>query len=73
MVDLPDLTGAEIYIETQDPPIAGGRWYVLPDDTVLYQRPDGGFNPTVVLTASTLRSSPSWRRADVVPAGYTSR
>jgi hypothetical protein len=60
-VDLPDLTGAEIYVETQDPPVAGGRWYVLPNNTVLYQRSDGGFNPTAIVLAHTLRTSSSWR------------
>jgi hypothetical protein len=60
-VDLPDLTGAEIYVETQDPPVAGGRWYVLASDAVLYQRSDGGFNPTAIVPAHTLRTSSSWR------------
>lgn len=60
-MDLPDLTGAEIYVETQDPPVAGGRWYVLAHDTVLYQRSDGGFNATAIVPAHTLRTNSSWR------------
>ena len=65
-MDLPDLTGAEIYIETQDPPIAGGRWYVLADNTVLYQRSDGEFNPTAIVAAQTLRTNSSWRSVSTV-------
>lgn len=65
-MDVADLAGAEIYVETADPPVAGGRWYVLSDDTVFYQRRDGGFNPTTVVPAATLRTNLSWRSAGVM-------
>jgi hypothetical protein len=58
----PDLTGAEIYVEASDRPIAGGRWYVLPDDTVAYQPPDGPLRPAST-PAATLRSDTTgWKR-----------
>lgn len=66
--DVPDLTGAEVYAEAGDRPVAGGRWHVLPDrgdgtgDRVIYQRPDGRFELKAVVNAETLRSSPTWRR-----------
>ena len=63
MADEPDLTGAERYVETADRPIAGGTWFVLPGDRVIYQRPNGEFVHTPVVAAHTLRTSPTWRRA----------
>ncbi len=52
----------EVYREAADPPIAGGRWEVLADDTVRYVRPAGEIVRPAVVSASTLRSSPTWRR-----------
>jgi len=63
MADEPDLTGAERYVESADRPIAGGTWFVLPGDRVIYQRPNGEFVHTPVVAAHTLRTSPTWRRA----------
>ena len=52
----------EVYREAADPPIAGGRWEVLADDTVRYVRPAGEIVRPAVVSASMLRSSPTWRR-----------
>ena len=61
-----DLIGAEIFVEVADQRVAGGRWYVLTSGVVRYQRVDGEFNPTAIVPAHTLRSSPSWRAAGTV-------
>lgn len=59
--DVPDLTEAEIYVEAGRP-IAGGRWHILPDDTVIHERPTGAFEPSII-AAHTLRSRPTWTPA----------
>jgi hypothetical protein len=58
----PDLAGAVVYVEAGDRSVAGGRWYVLPDDRVIYERPNGDYVNPAVINAATLRSSPTWRR-----------
>jgi hypothetical protein len=50
-----------VYVETADPPIAGGRWFVLPGEKVIYQRPNGEHEHKAMVTAHTLTSSPSWK------------
>lgn len=59
-VDEPDLTDAKVYEVSDKPTLGGGRWYVLPDDTTLFQ-PFGGDVRAALVTASTLRSMPTWR------------
>lgn len=72
-MDAPDLTGAEVYVAPNS--IARGRWYVLPADAegverVIYERADDQCEHpetdtwvlTVVLSASLLRTSPTWTR-----------
>ncbi|MBF6422890.1 hypothetical protein IU436_29785 [Nocardia farcinica] len=56
-----DITNAEVYIETADEPIAGGTWYIQPDDTVIYERPNGE-RVAATIAADTLRSRPAWKR-----------
>lgn len=51
----------EIYVETSDAPIAGGRWLIKADATVIYERPTGVKVPSTV-PAALLRNSPSWER-----------
>lgn len=58
----PDLTGAVVFVETADRPVAGGLWFVLPDDRVIYQRPGGEYVEPAMINAETLRSSPTWRQ-----------
>ena len=53
-----------VYREAADSPIAGGRWEVLADDTVQYVRPSGEIVRPAVVSAATLRDSPTWRRAN---------
>jgi len=55
----PDLTSAKIYIETARPD-TGDKWFVLPDDTVLYQRRPDGELQSALISAHTLKSSPTW-------------
>lgn len=62
---VPGLTGAEQYEEARDRPVAGGRWYILPGDRVIYQRPNGQFELRPVINAASLRGSPTWRRVDL--------
>jgi phage repressor protein C with HTH and peptisase S24 domain len=69
--ELPDLTGAEVYVEVGQPPVAGGRWYVIlspagehGQDRVVYQRPTGEFVPNPVVPAHQLRDSSTWRPLD---------
>ncbi|WP_216917404.1 hypothetical protein [Nocardia noduli] len=60
-----DTTGdpaAEIYVEARDTPIAGGRWHVHPDDTVLYERPGSDEREPSTISADLIRSSQSWKR-----------
>lgn len=59
--------GAEEYQETADPPVTGGRWFILAGDEVLYRRPNGEYVRHTVVKAVDLRSSPSWTRVN--PAG----
>jgi hypothetical protein len=69
--DVPDLSGAEVYVEAAERTITGGgRWYVLPGDRVIYRRPNGQFelNP-VIGSADTLRSSATWKRLPSDDAG----
>ncbi|WP_410677193.1 hypothetical protein [Amycolatopsis sp. cmx-4-68] len=64
----PDLTDATAYAAVPD---KGDRWYVLKDsETVLYQRIDGTFAPTlgeygrrvqIVTTATLRRATETWR------------
>lgn len=49
----------EVY-EEAGPPIAGGQWEVLADDTVRYIRRDGRIEQPAIIPASTLRTSPTW-------------
>lgn len=58
----PDLTGAVVYVETADRPVAGGSWYVLPGDRVIYRRPSGEYVEPAMVDAATLRSSSTWRQ-----------
>ncbi|MGY1901170.1 hypothetical protein [Nocardia gipuzkoensis] len=51
----------EIYTETADAPIAGGRWLIEADSTVIYERPTG-VRVASTVPAALLRNSPSWRR-----------
>ncbi|MET9029344.1 hypothetical protein ABZW96_27540 [Nocardia sp. NPDC004168] len=50
---------AEIYVETSATPIAGGRWLIATDSTVIYERPTG-VQVASTVPASLLRRSPSW-------------
>jgi hypothetical protein len=50
---------AEIYVETSATPIAGGRWLIATDSTVVYERPTG-VQVASTVPASLLRRSPSW-------------
>lgn len=54
-----DLTGARVFVEAGTP-IAAGRWYRLPDDSVIYQRPSGERVYPAVVPAETLENSPTW-------------
>lgn len=56
-----DITGAEVYVETAAEPVAGGTWYIHPDDTVTYERPNGERVPSTI-GAETLRTRPTWKR-----------
>jgi hypothetical protein len=38
----------------------------MPDDTVFYERRPGVFDPPSIVSASTLRTNPAWRREDAV-------
>jgi hypothetical protein len=60
--DLPDLASAKTYVETANPD-AGDKWFVLPDDTVLYQRRSDGELQPALIPAHTLKSSPTWSAA----------
>jgi hypothetical protein len=57
--DRPDLTGAVIYVEANSPSIAQGRWHILPDDIVYFERDSGEITKSLI-SASTLRHSPTW-------------
>ncbi|MEU5762967.1 hypothetical protein [Nocardia sp. NPDC047648] len=51
----------EIYMETSDAPIAGGRWLIEADSIVIYERPTG-VKVASTVPAALLRNSPSWTR-----------
>ncbi|WP_433717032.1 hypothetical protein ACQP2U_42520 (plasmid) [Nocardia sp. CA-084685] len=55
-----DLDATQTYVEN-GAPIAGGRWHILSDDSVIYERPTGEREPSVI-TAELLRTSPTWTR-----------
>ncbi|MGY2092783.1 hypothetical protein [Nocardia gipuzkoensis] len=59
-------TVAEIYAETSATPIAGGRWLIATDSTVIYQRPTG-VQVASTVPASLLRRSPSWTCVSKAP------
>ncbi|WP_280493219.1 hypothetical protein [Nocardia asiatica] len=50
----------EIYVETSDVPIAGGRWLIEADSIVIYERPTG-VKVASTVPAALLRNSPSWK------------
>ncbi|MGY1944430.1 hypothetical protein [Nocardia asiatica] len=52
-------TVVEIYEEASDTRIAGGRWLIAKDGTVVYERPSG-VRVASTVPASLLRHSPSW-------------
>jgi len=64
----PDLTGAEAYVTAAEHSMGTGTWWLLPDETVVYERAEGHYDThlgkwetkLVVLNAHTLRSSPFW-------------
>ncbi|MEU5761295.1 hypothetical protein [Nocardia sp. NPDC047648] len=51
----------EIYVESSDAPIAGGRWLIEADSIVIYERPTG-VKVASTVPAALLRNSPSWTR-----------
>lgn len=72
-MDIPDLTGSEVYVATGS--IARGRWYILPPDAdgrerVVYERADDQCErPETdkwvlrpVVSARLLRTRPAWTR-----------
>jgi hypothetical protein len=58
-----EVTVVDVFVEAAASPVAGGRWEILADETVRYIRPNGEVVKPAVVTASTLRDSPTWRRA----------
>ncbi|UGT58919.1 hypothetical protein [Nocardia asteroides] len=67
-MDTTDPSTAEVYEESAETPVAGGRWYVVDDETVLYQRPGATEHEPSTIRAATLRGSSTWRRTDTAPA-----
>jgi hypothetical protein len=57
-----DATVVDVFVEVSASPIAGGRWEILSDDTVRYVRVNGEVVTPAIVSASTLRSSPTWHR-----------
>lgn len=53
------MSGARVFVEA-GAPVAGGRWYVLPDGSVVYERPSGERVSPAIVAASTLESSSTW-------------
>lgn len=53
------MSGARVFVEA-GPAIAGGRWYCLPDNTVVYERPSGERVSPAIVAAATLENSPTW-------------
>ncbi|MDE1672018.1 hypothetical protein [Nocardia gipuzkoensis] len=62
---------AEIYVETSATPIAGGRWLIATDSTVIHERPTG-VQVASTVPATLLRRSSSWTRVSG-PSGSVSR
>jgi hypothetical protein len=58
----PAETVAEVFVEAAESPVAGGRWEILDDDTVRYIRVNGEVVTPAMVSASTLRTSPTWCR-----------
>lgn len=54
-----ELTGARVFVEAGRP-IAGGRWYCMSDNTVVYERPSGERVYPAIVAAATLANSPTW-------------
>jgi hypothetical protein len=54
-----EVTGARVFVEAGRP-IAGGRWYCLADNTVVYERPSGERVYPALVAAATLANSPTW-------------
>lgn len=52
----PAETAAETYIETGPHVIAGGLWHIQPDESVIYERGDGRFEPAQVGAYTAQRS-----------------
>lgn len=48
-----DLAGEQVFVEAGHP-VAGGRWHLLPDGTVVYENPEGHWMPSTH-TADALR------------------
>ncbi len=63
-----DLSAAEVYEESAETPVAGGRWFVVDDDTVIYERPGAHERERSTISAASLRGSSTWRRIDTSPA-----
>ena len=72
-----DLTGAEVYVEAGERPIAGGRWYIpRPEDVpadqpdlAVHQRPNGKYSYKSMFSATSLRTNPTFRRIEPEQAG----
>ena len=59
---VPDQAAVTIYEETSARPVADGRWHVLADGTVLYERrPGSGDLEPAIINAEDLRTKPEWR------------
>ncbi|MEW1739678.1 hypothetical protein AB0346_27395 [Nocardia beijingensis] len=52
---------SDIYVETSNVPIAGGRWLIEADSIVIYERPTG-VKVASTVPAALLRNSPAWTR-----------
>ncbi|WP_280249225.1 hypothetical protein [Nocardia abscessus] len=59
----------EIYVETSNVPIAGGRWLIEADSIVIYERPTG-VKVASTVPAALLRNSPSWKRVTETEAAH---
>ncbi len=58
--ELPDLTGARVFLEADGGNIAQGKGRVL-KDRVVFVRDNGGFAGTAVISPDNLKSNPSHR------------
>lgn len=64
-VQVSDLTGAEVYTEVKEPPIAPGWWHALPDGRTFFQPADDLKRERVrkaVHTAEALRDPNRFKR-----------